>query len=74
MDDEAAEDGMVEESPADGVEGLVENVVVIEEGERIVEGLHDVLDLAAGGIGPLLSLGALGGDALLLGLEHFPPL
>ena len=42
---------------------------VVDEDERVVEGVHDVLDLAGGGLGPLAGFGALGLDALLLGLQ-----
>lgn len=41
-----------------------------DDGQGLIQGLHDVLGFVGSGLNPVLGLGALGLDALLLGLQH----
>lgn len=58
-DGEREEDDLVDEPPAAVGEGLIEDSVVVQEDQGVLEGVHDVLDLAVGGVCPLLGLAAL---------------
>jgi hypothetical protein len=68
--DNADEHGLVDEPTAGRVERLVEDLALIQQDQRVRERQHHVFDLARCRIGPLLGLGALLLDALLLGLEN----
>jgi hypothetical protein len=68
-DDEHEEDRLVDQAPGAMGQGLVDDGGVVQEHEGVVQGADDVLDLAGGGVGLSLSLGLLGVDALLLGLQ-----
>jgi hypothetical protein len=68
--DNADEHGLVDEPTAGRVERVVEDLALIQQDQRVLERLHHVLDLACCRIGPLLGLGTLLLDALLLGLEN----
>ncbi|HEY4915860.1 MAG TPA: hypothetical protein VIH92_03040 [Solirubrobacteraceae bacterium] len=59
---------MVDES-ASALRKLLVKDFVVQDRERIVERCHDILDFCCRGVGPLLGLGALALDALLLGLQ-----
>ncbi|HEY2141883.1 MAG TPA: hypothetical protein VGG98_07480 [Solirubrobacteraceae bacterium] len=48
---------------------LVDHGGGVHEQQRVVQGVHNVLDLGLGGVGPALGFGALGVDALLLGFQ-----
>ena len=67
-DYEGEEHGLVDEPSAALWQRFVEDFVV-QDRKGVIECGHDVLDLARGGVGPLLCLGALGFYALLLGLQ-----
>jgi hypothetical protein len=69
-DHQPREDGLVRKPPAGLIELLVDDLASVQKDERVIERLHHVLDLASGSVGPLLGLGALLLDPLLLGLEH----
>ena len=62
---------MVYEAADAGGADCVGDLPVVEEQEGVVECSVDVLDLAVGGVCPLLGLGALGLDACLLGYQDF---
>ena len=59
---------MVDEPACAPWECVVDDVLA-QDRKGVIEGCHNVLDLALGGVGPLLGLGALGFDALLLGFQ-----
>jgi hypothetical protein len=68
-DGEREEDGLVDEPADGGGKRLVDDFGLIQKEQGVIECCHDVLDLAVGGLGPLLGLGALSLDALLLGFQ-----
>src|ERR1700722_12771043 len=68
--DEGMEDRLVDEPSLGRVGREVGQAALVDEAECILEGLHDVLDLACGCLRPAASLGALGLDSGLLGLQN----
>jgi hypothetical protein len=69
-DGEAVEKGLVDEPPLGRVGGEVGEATLVYWAQRVVESLRDILDLPDGGGRSVASLGALGLDAVLLGLQH----
>ncbi len=70
-DPEAGEDGLVELSADVGWSAEVQLVRVGAEHQRLLDHLHDGLDLSRALVDDLLCLGKLAGDAFLLRLQVF---
>jgi hypothetical protein len=69
-DVQPVEDGLVHQPAEHGVGREIGLVAAPDDGQGLVEGLHDVAGFVGGGLDELAGLGALGFDALLLGLEN----